>query len=413
MGRLKLAGQAKRLGRQIYASTPHHMRMAAVLHKVAFGSDTTSLGLAVLHAMVQAGVEGDVSGTPLDEIATLIKRGGSKVYKVADHLANILIKKSLGKYHGTIRDEAISKVTDNLFSQNPLRRGSSVAEAISYISKALWMAASKLHRSRGQDLKMQRHAPNMVDNFMSNPRLWAKIPESALQPVYRELQKNPIFQGDDGSPRMYLYLSGLADGLSERAIAEQLGMSSQAMSKWIAHPTRQRALKKAVAPLLPFFEAGKFAHFVGASSAGIPAPAARASARSKALNKLFSDMMALQPKVDRADTTASDRFEKAYDKLYATGKEAAKEGQDLIKKLTSVVKAGSEAFHALRMVQHKVRDWERNEPDYIRSRSEYSSERKLLRAEQTLAYALSINDWILRLHTELKNAKVASRPLSV
>lgn len=243
MNRQVLAGQATQISRQIWASFPIQARRAFAMHqvlKLAMGDDVTSLGLALLKALDNAGIDGPISttGKTVQDLQIPIRKNMlGTIKKYADVLGRI-VASPLKSMPAEARDSALSAVTIFLLSRG-LNPGSTFAAALDFVQKSLRNKAIDAVRSQKRYLKLQQGmTDDDVRRFMGNPQtLKQEIPAPMWNKAMEAVKRAPELQ-EDGEPRVYQYIQGLVHGLNKVEIAEQLGLSSPALEKWFRHPDR-------------------------------------------------------------------------------------------------------------------------------------------------------------------------------
>lgn len=258
MSRTKLASEARKASRQIFASMPHEIRLATTLRflsRLAYSTgDALTLGLMAIHAMARADVQGRLFETPMEEVQALVKRrGGSALNKLGQSLGTLLLKKGLQKYKNpAIQELVIQTVTDKLLSDNPIKRGMDVPQVVNFLTKMIWMEASTISRSKEFQTKRDMSMTHEdVDEFMSNPRNWARLPGTDLKRILDKIKRDPLMKDDKGNPRMLQFISGLAQGLSVRSIAQSMGFHDHApLLKWVRDKGRMDRVKDYLEPLL-------------------------------------------------------------------------------------------------------------------------------------------------------------------
>jgi DNA-directed RNA polymerase specialized sigma24 family protein len=245
--RLKLAAEAREISRQIWASFPLQARRAYAVQqvmKIAFGDDYTSLGLAILKAMDNAGIDGSIAATgkKVSDLQLLIRknRAGS-LKKYADVLGKIAANSIKGMDEDA-REEAFSHVIILLTSRG-LDSGKTFEASMKYVQQVLKNKALDKIKGQGRRQEIQHEmSKDDIREFMGNPRLLKKeIPTSMWDKAMKAVLKAPELQ-INGEPRAYQYIQGVLNGLSKVEIAEQMGLAAPALEKWFKDPDRLDAL---------------------------------------------------------------------------------------------------------------------------------------------------------------------------
>lgn len=237
---------------------PHEIRLATTLRflsRLAYSKgDALTLGLVAVHAMARADVQGRLFETPMEEVQELVKkRSSSALNKLGQSLGTALLKKGLQKYNNpNLQEQVIQSVTDKLLMDNPIKRGMDVPQVVNFLSRMIWMEASTVSRSKEFQIKRdQSMTSEDVDEFMSNPRNWARLPGTDLKRVLDKIKRDPVMKDSEGNPRMYQFISGLAQGLSARAIAQSMGFHDHSpLLKWVRDKGRMDRVKDYLEPLL-------------------------------------------------------------------------------------------------------------------------------------------------------------------
>lgn len=250
MKRLLLASEAQALSRQIWASFPLQARQVFALEqffKFAFGDDLTSLGIAILKAMDDAGIDGQVANTgkTVSELQVFIRKNqASKLKKYADALGRIVVnsRNGLAGISGDAREEAITHAIV-LLHHRGFGPGESFASALSYVQKMLKnKALDKLTSQGRRDKHHQNMTPTETQKFMGDPRsLQREIPKKMWDEAMKEVERDPELQ-EKGQPRALQFIKGRLMGLSEAEIAEQMEMSVPALRKWFYNLDRLHTL---------------------------------------------------------------------------------------------------------------------------------------------------------------------------
>ena len=110
--------------------------------------------------------------------------------------------------------------------------------------------------------------------------------------------------------------------------------------------------------------------------------------------KTLSDMQALKKKVENADSGAAKKFDRAYDKLFDAGEDAAKAAKKLLQKHPD-----GDAFELL---EGYLREWDRNKMDHVRAKGGLASA-KMQQAENTYGYAQQLESVVKDFHKFLKD----------
>lgn len=243
MNRLMLAAEATKISRQIWASFPIQVRCAFAMQqvlKLAFGDDVTSLGIAILKAMDNAGIDGRISSTDktVSELQVPIRKNMlGAIKKYADTLGRIAAGSMKGMPEEA-REAAIGHVIILLASRG-LSTGSTFQAAMEYVQKSLKHKAIDTIKSRSRRTRIQQGMSNDdVQKFMGDPKMLKReIPVSMWNKAMEAVKKAPELQ-ENGEPRVFQYIQGVVHGLNKTEIAEQLGLSSPALEKWFRHPDR-------------------------------------------------------------------------------------------------------------------------------------------------------------------------------
>lgn len=252
MNRILLASEAQKISRQIWASFPLQARQVFAMEqllKFAFGDDLTSLGLAILTAMDNAGIDGQISSTgkSVSDLQALIRKNqASKLKKYADVLGRIVVNspKGLAGISGEAREKAITHVIILLLSRG-FDSGKNFTSALAYVQEALKNRALNNIRDRGRQKELQQGMTKSdIEKFMGDARsLKREVPKKMWDTAMQKVLKDPDLQ-EEGEPRAFQYIQGQIQGLTESQIAEQMGMSQQALRKWYLNPDRLHTLGK-------------------------------------------------------------------------------------------------------------------------------------------------------------------------
>ena len=265
MSRSKIAATARQANLLIFASLPEDIRVAASLRfltRLAFSQESaTLLGVQALYAMAQAGIIGSVFETPMAEVTEMVKKRSPKLTKLGTAFGKALLNKGLKKYKDditnlngeTLESVVALGVVEQLLKNNPLKSGMSVPQVVVFLQNAVWMQAStearspefQLDRYKGVEEKTQN-----LDEFMSNPRNWDRLPGMDLQKILTKIKDDPKMQDAEGTPRVFQYLIGMSKGFSDKAIAQSMGLNREALKAWLHAPARWGALQKHLRPLL-------------------------------------------------------------------------------------------------------------------------------------------------------------------
>ncbi len=254
-----IASSARDLSRRVFASLPFEARLAAVLPqiiKLAFGDDETTLGLSILYALDKANVTGEIlsTGKTIQDLKPELQKGNlARLSKIADHLANIVLKKSkINRMSPQVRAQAIDDVILKL-NEGVIQDGVSVAMAMTYISQAIYLAGSNSYKTEHyRGLKRIEITEEDVQFFMGHPSKLHNIPHSVWNQVVHEVQRNPLFKDDKGQNRAVAWITGILDGLNMREIAAGMDLSPQYFMKWMSEGRRMKALQEALLPLLNY-----------------------------------------------------------------------------------------------------------------------------------------------------------------
>ena len=115
-------------------------------------------------------------------------------------------------------------------------------------------------------------------------------------------------------------------------------------------------------------DADKSKHSVSKSEAN-----PKAQKRFDETKRVFSDMTALQKKVENADPVAKKKFDKAYEKIFDAGESAGKDAQKLIKQYPD----------QSRLLQEHLREWNQNKSKHQEANDSVSHV-KMQQAEKQL-----------------------------
>jgi hypothetical protein len=130
--------------------------------------------------------------------------------------------------------------------------------------------------------------------------------------------------------------------------------------------------------------------------------ASKAESRGKETDQHFDTMKGLLKKVEDVDSSAGKKFDSVYKKLFENGEEATKAAKKLLKQLDNAdLDEDSQVFAALEMLHNSVRNWESNKLDHVKA-GEALADKKLRQAESTAGYAKKIDEWISKVHQEVK-----------
>ena len=121
-------------------------------------------------------------------------------------------------------------------------------------------------------------------------------------------------------------------------------------------------------------------HSVAKSEASPTQHSSQAKKRFESNKQTLSDMKALQNKVEKADTTATKKFDKAYTKLFDAGEAAAKDAKKLIEKHPEDTQ----------LLQQYLSEWTRNKADHLKAEDELS-QGTLQQAKITYGYAQQLD----------------------
>lgn len=240
MKRLLLASEAQKLSRQIWASFPLQARQVFAFEqflKFAFGDDLTSLGVAILKAMSDAGIDGQISNTgkTVGDLQLLIRKNqASKLKKYADVLGRLVVNspKGLAGISGEAREKAITHAIILLLSRG-FGPGETFPSALVYVQTILKNKGLDIIRNEGRHQKHHENmTPSETQKFMGDPRsLKREIPKKMWDDAMKKVERDPDLQ-ENGEPRAFQYIQGRVKGLTEGEISEQMGMSLQALRKW-------------------------------------------------------------------------------------------------------------------------------------------------------------------------------------
>lgn len=255
--RLKLAAEAESLSRSIFASLPFNVRAAASISeviKLAFGTESYTLGLAALQAMAEAGVTGTLFKTvDMDEVREYLSRNqASPLTNIINKLGNVLFKELKKTLNPQAQEEAFNRVVDQLISGRSGLNAVDVSSAMSYLKTLVARKGKDV--SQLKDFKT-RVNPGKLDVSQLSGSLLRSLPTRVWKETLRRLGNDPDFLDAEGKPRMKIILDGLMAGKPMATIArDELKVDPKTLAEWFKAPARQRKLRKVLEPLQDYFE---------------------------------------------------------------------------------------------------------------------------------------------------------------
>lgn len=210
-----LIARADELNRRIYASLPWGFRFANLFVKLSLDSAET-IG-RLIHRLFR---EADVQDLPEDE------RNYGKLF------GNQLMRMMMSKFKNPeLVEEAMSKLTEKILAGKvPVHHGADLRSAQALITTSLVRDTLSIMRSRRRKhevaIPTDEHGRPMD---LSDPSGWEELedylPRSKWEAIKREIR------GQLGDKALSWVVAQM-DGLTDRQIAEQWGVSPRAVGKW-------------------------------------------------------------------------------------------------------------------------------------------------------------------------------------
>ena len=232
----KLAAQASKLSRRIFASLPWGFRLAHLLTKLAVDTQE-AFGRLAYAEFLKSGVTGlpDIKGMPALSFRSEIQgpRAADKLPKGYGKPFGIKVWKiALSKfYQPELVEEAISHVMIKLVSGGVnIREGTDLKQAEAFIITSVMNAATDALRKKKREAPsrslIQDDGEGGVEEVdISDPHafrdLERMIPQSEMGKIMQELRRI--------NERAPAWVEAKLDGLSDREIAEEWGVTPSAI----------------------------------------------------------------------------------------------------------------------------------------------------------------------------------------
>lgn len=220
--------------RKLIASTDPNGQSALdfrVIYKMAFDQgDLVSLGLIAIHSLVYAGAQGSILNTPMDVVNELVKAKSSQLNGLALKLGKGLVKHLHTRPE--VEDEVINTSLKKIHtSRETLRKNLTVKEGVAFFQMILMNSLRDVLKSK-KEISKKRVDVEDIDTII-NHNEWDKIPKFDLTEFLDAIDDDPDMWGDDGLPRMSVYIQGIANEKTDRQIAEVLHISPPGLKQWV------------------------------------------------------------------------------------------------------------------------------------------------------------------------------------
>ncbi len=146
----------------------------------------------------------------------------------------------------------------------------------------------------------------------------------------------------------------------------------------------------------------------GATAEAAHAEAAKSTERSKENDATYDTLKSLKKKVDDADSSATKKFNRAYDKLFDSTEKAVKSAEKLLHKCEGLIdedaktEGGKQQHAAMELLHHTIKQWSSYRTDHLTSKGGMGL-KMMSQAEQTHGYAQDLEKKIRAISGVLKD----------
>lgn len=252
--RQKLASEATAFTRQIFASLPLGVRLAATINNVFRArvgysqGDAESFGLQMLYAFRDAQVSGPIHGKlTMVDLEPALRRGiGSKLKETALNLSNKTTRRIRSKFSDDLVEQAIADVTDKLLMKEiKINKGSNISQATSYIQKPLeWAANDAARKTVRHDKAHKKIDPSEIMGIPDPSTYRGSLPPKALSQISKDIDRT--FRDKEEAERIKAWFTGQVEGKSLDSIAGAFDLSRPGFQKWVGK--RMNQIRKILSP---------------------------------------------------------------------------------------------------------------------------------------------------------------------